>query len=152
MRIGKGTARPSARRDELKVRMERMEKVVTLITGPNRFPGGQSLYPPFLVKPGQTAIQLGARGLSFDPPPHILWVSCHNTQSMVVCFGGGQPQPPCNPQSAIRNPQSPSNLVKPGQSEKRGLTVKPQCASRRLQTTRKYPKNPLFKLALLMID
>jgi hypothetical protein len=127
----------------LKGWMERMEEVVILITWPNRFPGGQSHYPALSVKLGQTVLQLVSLGPAFDFPHHILWVHCHNAQLMVVAFVRGQLHPQCNP-------QTPSNPVKPGQSEKRVLTVKPQCASRRLQVTRKYPKDPLSKLALLI--
>ena len=144
MRNGRIGTRPSARRDESKARMERMEKVVNLITWPNALPGVQAALRPFWsnpVKPGQTVFQPGSPGMAFDCPCHILWVPCHNTQRMVVCFDSGH-----RCRHAIRNcpivpGQTQSNLVKPGQSEKRGVTVKPHGACRLFQITTKYSKN-----------
>ncbi len=109
MRNGKAATRPSARRDELEVRIGNMDEVVSLITWPNGFSGGQSSYPAFLVKPGQTGIKFGSSGLAFDRPRHILWVPYRNAQRMVVGLDGKRM---AGRQFAI--PQSCP--VKPGQS------------------------------------
>jgi hypothetical protein len=144
MRKGKSATRPSASRDELNGRMVRMEEVGTLMTWPNGLPRGSGRQPVILVKASQAwsnRFSLGSSGLEFDCPCHILWVPFHNAQRMVVGLCGNIKTGRQIAIAPIVPGQTQSNPVKLGQSERRGLTVKPQRACRLLQMSRKYRTN-----------
>jgi hypothetical protein len=150
MRNGKIATRPSASRDALKGRMERIEKEGYLMAWPNGLRRGSGPHPAIWVKPGQTwSNRFSPRscGKGLHCPWIMLWVPCDNVQGMVVgpCADKKPGRQIAIVQSCAVTPgQTQSHLVKPGQSEKRGLTVKPQCAGRLAQITRKLPRSSRY--------